>query len=148
MNLLAFYHLSPASVPRGSGSGSAVFATSRIYIQWQATGIPSDYPKPMKSPLAQVEIKPAWLKTRLMVAGMARRSFRCRVIKSQSLAGLLLIMRHRNTSSLHDRFRERTHTSPRINDRLCRYVLLSYESCWSSRVRMVNRQPCTVVKFR
>lgn len=65
-------------------------------------------------------------------AAQHRRSFRCRVIKSQFLAGLLLIMRHRNASSFYDRFRERTHTSPRINDRLCRYVLLRYTSRSSS----------------
>jgi len=65
-------------------------------------------------------------------AAQHRRSFRCRVIKSQSLAGLLLIMCHRNASSFYDRFRERTHTSPRINGRLCRYVLLRYTSGSSS----------------
>lgn len=53
--------------------------------QWQRNGIrpslslsfsvsrPSNYPKPMKSPLARVEIKPTWLKTRLMAVG-ARHS--------------------------------------------------------------------------
>ena len=77
-------------------------------------------------------------------AAQYRRSFRCRVIKSQSLAGLLLITRHRNASSFYDRFRERTHTSSRINDRLCRYVLLRYNKP-EYRCLIVN---CTVVKFR
>lgn len=96
---------------------------------------PSNYPKPMKSPLAQVEIKPTWLKTRLMAVG-ARHStgglFVVESLRANFSRGLLLIMRHRNASSFYDRFRERTHTSPRINDRLCRYVLLRYTSRSSS----------------
>lgn len=64
----------------------------------------------MKSPLAQARNQADVTKNAFngrRRAAQHRRSFRCRVIKSQSLVELLLIMRHRNASSFYDRFRKR-----------------------------------------
>lgn len=125
--------------------------TGRIYLSlFPSRSPPLELPKTDEKPISSSRNQANVTKNAFngrRRAAQHRRSFRCRVIKSQFLVELLLIMRHRNASSFYDRFRERTHTSPRINDRLCRYVLLRATRAWELKYRclIVNS---TVVKFR